>query len=212
MSTDERPAWASETPEMISYYDSVWGRPVTTEHAAFALIALEAFQSGLSWLTIWRRHEAFAEAFAGFDVDAVAAFDEARVQELLGNAAIIRNRRKIEATIANARATQALRDRVPELPSGEVEAGLPSLLWHYSVPTRLPESTDAGADGVEPAPTRSPESEALARQLKTYGFRQLGPVSLYSTLAAMGIINHHPYGSTRWKELEADRGRILGHA
>ena len=125
MATDRpRCAWATSAPEYVAYHDEEWGTPLRGERELFERLSLEAFQSGLSWLIILRKRPAFRTAFADFDVDAVAGFDAPDVDRLLGDQGIVRNRAKIEATIANAR---AVRDAVPE--------GLDELLWSYAPAT-----------------------------------------------------------------------------
>src|ERR671926_1182768 len=148
------------------YHDEEWGRPVTDERGLFERMALEGFQAGLSWLTILRKRDAFRAAFAGFDPDAVARFTERDVERLLGDAGIVRNRAKIEATIANAKATVALRDEGPTLPE---------LVWErYRPPPR-----DAPPETFADVPSQTPETKALATELKRRGFRFVGPTTLY---------------------------------
>jgi DNA-3-methyladenine glycosylase I len=161
------------------YHDEEWGRPVRDERGLFEKLSLEAFQSGLSWVTILRKREAFRAAFTGFDPAAVAAFGASDVQRLLTDAGIVRNRAKIEATIANAAATLALR-----------EAGEPldALVWaHRPEPRAAPRSF---AD----VPATVPESVALARLLKRNGFRFVGPTTLYALMQACGLVNDHLAG------------------
>lgn len=176
-----RPAWAASDPLLTRYYDEEWGMPVRDERGLFERLSLEAFQSGLSWATILRKREAFRAAFADFDPDAVAAFDDDDVARLMADAGIVRNRRKIDATIANARATVALRS----------EGGLPALIWSFR-PERTP-APEAPAD----VPTGSPESVALARALKARGFRHVGPTTMFALMEAVGIVDTHLVGSHR---------------
>jgi DNA-3-methyladenine glycosylase I len=161
------------------YHDDEWGRPVRDERALFEKLSLEAFQSGLSWVTILRKREAFRTAFVGFEPAAVAAFGPADVERLLVDAGIVRNRAKIEATIANAAATLALR-----------EAGEPldELVWsHRPAPRPAPA---AFAD----VPATVPESVALAKLLRRRGFRFVGPTTLYALMQADGLVNDHLAG------------------
>ncbi|GAA2083356.1 DNA-3-methyladenine glycosylase I [Aeromicrobium halocynthiae] len=176
-----RPVWAASDPMLRAYYDTEWGMPVRDERGLFERLSLEAFQSGLSWAIILRKREGFRAAFDGFDPDLVAAYDEHDVDRLLGDAAIVRNRAKIEATITNARATVDLRSR----------GGLPDLVWSHR-PARTPEPRTF-AD----VPTTSPESEALARALRREGFRFVGPTTMFALMEAVGIVDTHLVGSHR---------------
>ena len=176
-----RPGWASSDTMLRDYYDTEWGVPVRDERGLFERLSLEAFQSGLSWATILRKREAFRAAFAGFDPDAVAAFGEADVDRLLGDAGIIRNRAKIEATIRNAAATISLRG----------EGGLPRLIWSFR-PDRTPVPRT-----MEEVPTTSDESRAMARELKRRGFSFVGPTTAFALMEAVGIVDTHLVGSHR---------------
>lgn len=168
-----RPAWAESDPLLREYYDHEWGFPVRDTPGIFERIALEGFQSGLSWLTVLRKREALRAAFAGFDPDAVARFTADDVERLLTDPAIVRNRRKIEAAVTNARATVALTEQGVDLAE---------LVWSFR-----PEDAQAPA---EARPSRSPESEALALELKSHGFTFVGPVTMYALMEAVGIIDH----------------------
>lgn len=176
-----RPAWASVDPLLRDYYDTEWGMPVRDEQGLFERLSLEAFQSGLSWATILRKRPAFRAAFDGFDPDRVASYDDGDVGRLLGDAGIVRNRRKVEATIANAAATIALR------PDG----GLAELVWSFQ-PAMTP--TPRTHDEI---PTTSPESVALARELKRRGFRHVGPTTMFALMEAVGIVDTHLVDSHR---------------
>jgi len=177
-----RSSWADTDPLLTEYYDTEWGMPVTDERGVFERLTLEAFQSGLSWLTILRKREAFREVFSGFAPDVVARFDTADIERLLANEAIIRNRRKIESTIQNARATLALHDQ------GE---SLSSLVWSF-----MPERSPAPRTDAE-VPSQSPESAALANELKRRGFRFVGPTTSYALMCAIGIVDVHLVSSHR---------------
>jgi DNA-3-methyladenine glycosylase I len=167
-------------PAMERYHDEEWGFPVLDERGLFERMSLEAFQSGLSWRTILRKRDAFRAAFAGFDPDAVARFADADVERLLDDASIVRNRAKIEATLANARATVALR-----------AAGEPlELLIRAHAPK--PQDPPPAAWGQVPAKT--PETVALARELKRRDFRFVGPTTLYALMQACGLVNDHLAG------------------
>ena len=176
-----RPAWASVDPLLRDYYDTEWGMPVRDEQGLFERLSLEAFQSGLSWATILRKRPAFRAAFDDFDPDRVASYDDGDVGRLLGDAGIVRNRRKVEATIANAAATIALR------PDG----GLAELVWSFQ-PAMTP--TPRTHDEI---PTTSPESVALARELKRRGFRHVGPTTMFALMEAVGIVDTHLVDSHR---------------
>ncbi|WP_375002461.1 DNA-3-methyladenine glycosylase I [Aeromicrobium sp. CTD01-1L150] len=176
-----RPPWAATDPLLREYYDTEWGMPVRDEQGLFERVSLEAFQSGLSWATILRKRPAFREAFDHFSPDAVAAYGDADVARLMADAAIVRNRAKIEATIANAHATVALRD----------QGGLVDLIWSFR-PDRTP-----APRSVEEVPTRSAESEALAKALRREGFRFVGPTTMFALMEAIGIVDTHLVGSHR---------------
>jgi DNA-3-methyladenine glycosylase I len=163
-------------PLYEAYHDEEWGFPVTDERGLFERLCLEGFQSGLSWLTILRKREAFRAAFAGFEPDAVARFGAGDVERLLGDAGIVRNRAKIEATIANARATIDLRD-----------AGTP---LHEIVWAHRPQAGPAPTSFAD-VPAQIPEAAALAKALKRAGFRFLGPTTVYAAMQACGLVNDH---------------------
>jgi DNA-3-methyladenine glycosylase I len=164
--------WESKDPAYNAYHDLEWGRPVRDERGLLERLCLEGFQSGLSWLTILRKRESFRAAFAGFDPDAVSRFGDADVERLLGDAGIVRHRGKIEAAIANARATVALR-----------EAGTPlqELVWEYR------------RDGAAPATwaAETPGSRELSKRLRGAGFRFVGPTTVYAAMQACGVVNDH---------------------
>jgi DNA-3-methyladenine glycosylase I len=170
---DGRCWWATSAPEYIAYHDEEWGRPVHDDRALFEKLSLEAFQSGLSWLTILRKREHFRAAFAGFDIERVAAFGEADVERLLGDVGIVRNRSKIEATIANARAAL------------ELDVGFGELLWSFAPPRRTRPRTEAEV------PASTPESTAMARELKRRGFRFVGPTTAYALMQGCGLVDDH---------------------
>jgi DNA-3-methyladenine glycosylase I len=173
--------WETSDPAYNAYHDEEWGRPVRDEHGLYERLCLEGFQSGLSWLTILRKRESFRTAFAGFDPDRVARFGERDVERLLGDAGIVRHRGKIEAAIANARATVALRDATP----------LHELLWSYT-PER------SGRPGTEGA-------AALAKELRRRGFRFVGPTTVLSAMQACGVVNDHIADCWVRQDVEAER-------
>jgi DNA-3-methyladenine glycosylase I len=171
----ERCGWATSAPEYVAYHDEEWGTPLHGETALFERMSLEAFQSGLSWLVILRKRPAFRAGFAGFEVDAVAGFDAGDVDRLLADAGIVRNRAKIEATIANAR---AVRDAVPE--------GLDELLWSFA-----PAGPRVRPATLADVPATSAESRAMAKELKRRGFRFVGPTTAYALMQATGMVDDH---------------------
>lgn len=176
-----RPAWAAVDPLLRDYYDTEWGMPVRDEQGLYERISLEAFQSGLSWATILRKRPAFRAAFHDFDPDAVAAFTQDDEGRLLADAGIVRNRRKIRATITNARATVALRG----------EGGLADFVWAFR-----PATTPAPRTPAE-VPTRSAESEALSKALRSKGFAFVGPTTMFALMEAVGIVDTHLMASHR---------------
>ena len=183
-----RPTWASHDELLRSYYDAEWGRPVHDEVGVFERLVLEGFQAGLSWRTVLAKRGAFRAAFAGFSPDRVAAFTGDDIERLSTNPEIIRNRRKIESAISNARATVAMRS------SGDSSHGpthLGELVWSYR-PTCDPRPRSQGE-----VPTQLPESVALAKDLKDRGFRFVGPTTMLALMAAIGIVNTDIVGTHR---------------
>ncbi|MFF0284938.1 DNA-3-methyladenine glycosylase I [Streptomyces sp. NPDC005262] len=171
-----RCSWALSTDDYLVYHDTEWGRPVHGDDALFERLCLEAFQSGLSWLTILRRREGFRSAFAGFKIHAVAEFTDADKERLLADAGIIRNRAKIEATLANAKA-------LADWPDGELDA----LIWSYAPdPATRPAPRTLGD-----VPAVTPESTALAKDLKKRGLRFIGPTTAYALMQACGLVDDH---------------------
>src|SRR3954469_3674209 len=187
---DELRCFGADDPLYRAYHDDEWGRPVRDERGLFERISLEAFQSGLSWLTILRKRDAFRAAFAGFDPEAVARFGDDDVARLLGDAGIVRNRLKVEATLANARAFVALRA------AGEPLDAV--VLAHRPPPRAAPVSF---AD----VPALTPETAALAKELKRRGLRFVGPTTLYALMQACGLVDDHLAGCPVRADVEADR-------
>jgi DNA-3-methyladenine glycosylase I len=169
--------WGLSTPDYVAYHDEEWGRPLHGDVALFERLTLEAFQSGLSWITILRKRPAFRAAFAGFDPAVVAQYDDGDVARLLADAAIVRNRAKVLATIANARAVMAL---------GEP---LDQLLWSFAPSPRRPAPRTVGD-----VPAFSDESTVMAKALKKRGFRFLGPTTAYALMQATGMVDDHLAG------------------
>jgi DNA-3-methyladenine glycosylase I len=175
--------WGDSTPDYRAYHDTEWGMPVSDDRVLFEKLCLEGFQSGLSWLTILRKREAFRRAFEGFDHERVARFGERDVERLLGDASIVRHRGKIEAAIENAR-------RMVELL--EAEGALAAYVWGFepdamSRPARL--TWEALVEM-----SQTPESRALAKDLKRRGWRFVGPTTVYAFMQAMGLVNDHLHG------------------
>jgi DNA-3-methyladenine glycosylase I len=168
-----RCGWGGSTPEYALYHDNEWGRPLHGDDPLFERVCLEAFQSGLSWLTILRKRENFRRAFAGFAIERVAAFTDADTERLLADPGIVRNRAKIAAAVANARA------------AAELPAGLSELLWSFAPPGR-PRPVS-----LADVPATSPESVAMAKELKRRGFRFVGPTTAYALMQATGMVDDH---------------------
>ncbi len=171
--------WGLSTPDYVTYHDTEWGHPLHGDQVLFERVTLEAFQSGLSWLTILRRREGFRAAFAGFRIERVAAFTDADRERLLADTGIIRNRAKIDATIANARAALDL--------AGSYEGGLDALIWSHAPDPAARPAPRTTAD----VPAVTPESTALAKDLKKRGFRFVGPTTAYALMQACGLVNDH---------------------
>jgi DNA-3-methyladenine glycosylase I len=181
--------WESADPAYNTYHDEEWGRPVVDEAGIYERLCLEGFQSGLSWLTILRKRENFRVAFASFDPEKVARFGSRDIERLLGDAGIVRHRGKIEAAIANAQATLALR-----------EAGTPleELVWSFR--------RDGGARTTWVSQT--PESVELSKRLRAAGFRFVGPTTVYATMQAIGVVNDHLADCFVREEVEQERAAI----
>ncbi len=176
-----RCGWCLGSPDYEAYHDHEWGRPVVDDTKIFEKLCLEAFQSGLSWLTILRKRENFRRAFRGFDARTMASFGADDVDRLLEDASIVRNRAKIEASIANARATlQVQRDR----------GSLADLVWAFAPARR----GRAAPETLGTVASRTPESTALAKALKGYGFRFVGPTTAYAAMQSLGLVNDHLAG------------------
>ena len=182
--------WADSAPEYRAYHDREWGFPVADDFRLFEKLSLEGFQAGLSWLTILRKRENFRRAFAGFDFNAVARFGQRDVERLLGDASIIRHRGKIEAVINNAAGAVDL---------VEAEGSLASYLWRFE-PGRRPGRVDR-----RDVAAATPESRALAKDLKRRGWRFVGPTTVYAFMQAEGLVNDHMTGCAA--RAEATRAR-----
>jgi DNA-3-methyladenine glycosylase I len=180
--------FGADDPLYRTYHDDEWGRPVRDDRGLYERISLEAFQSGLAWITILRKRDAFRAAFAGFDAEAVAQYGEQDVARLMADAGIVRNRLKVEATIANARALVALHD---------AGRSLTDLVWSHAPPPRAAPQSSADV------PALTPESTALAKALKRDGFRFIGPTTAYASMQACGLVNDHLAGCVARKATEA---------
>jgi len=165
--------WVGSDPLYVRYHDEEWGRELRGEDALFERICLEAFQSGLAWITILRKREGFRAAFAGFEIAKVAKFGEKDVARLLADESIVRNRAKINAAITNAKAAQAL------------DGALTDLIWSHA-PTNRPRP-----QAITEIPATTPESIALAKSLKKVGFAFVGPTTAYALMQACGLVNDH---------------------
>lgn len=178
----ERCAWPGDDPLLVEYHDDEWGVPVRDEAGLFEALTLESAQAGLSWRTVLARRAGYRAAFAGFDAEAVAAFDVADVARLLTDDGIIRHRGKIEATIHNAGRVLALR----------ADGGLPALVWDRpDVPFVRRPTTVAGV------PATDPIGDAVARDLRHAGFRFVGPTTAYAFCQAVGLVDDHEAGCFR---------------
>ena len=180
--SDGRPRcwWGASTPDYERYHDEEWGRPVRDDRGLYERMVLEGFQSGLSWLTILRKRENFRAAFAGFDIEVVAAFGDRDVERLLGDAGIVRHRGKIEAAIANAKAAAEMHA------NGE---SLSELVWSFA-----PDGRRRAPRSAEDLPAITPESTALSKELKKRGFRFVGPTTAYALMQACGLVDDHLEG------------------
>jgi DNA-3-methyladenine glycosylase I len=172
-----RCSWGGSTPDYVPYHDCEWGRPVRGDDELFERMCLEAFQSGLSWITILRKREAFRAAFAGFRIDKVAAFSEADATRLMADPGIVRNRMKVDAAMHNARV------------AADLPGGLAELLWGFA-PDPRPARPRGGAD----VPATTPGSTAMAKELKRRGFKFVGPTTAYALMQATGMVDDHLAG------------------
>lgn len=186
----ERCFWAGTDPLYIAYHDAEWGRPVADDRRLFEKLCLEGFQSGLSWLTILKKRENFRAAFAGFDIEKIAAFAEDDIARLLADSGIVRHRGKIESTINNARRAIPLREEF---------GSLAAYFWSFEPPRR----TEPVTRGTIPAETDV--SKRLSKDLKRRGFSFVGPTTAYAFMQAMGLVNDHVEGCFCCAEAEAAR-------
>lgn len=175
--------WCGDDPLYVAYHDDEWGRALRDERALYEKVCLEGFQSGLAWITILRKREAFRAAFAGFDPEVVAGFDEPDVERVLGDAGIVRHQGKIRATIANAQAVLAMR---------EAGTSLVEVVWSHQPPPRPTPLTDRS--GI---PAQTPASVALAKELRGWGVRFFGPTTAYALMQSAGLVDDHLEGCHR---------------
>lgn len=187
--------WAEADPSVADYHDTEWGVPVVDERGLYRALVLEGAQAGLSWRTVWRRHDAYRRAFCDFDPEAVARFDDAEVARIVADGEVIAHRGKVESAVANARATLALR---------RDGTGLAELLWG-AVGGRPRANTWRVAAEV---PARTPASEAMSRDLRRRGFRFVGPTICYALMQATGMVNDHLVGCWRWAAVGAEGRRV----
>ena len=191
-----RCGWAGTDASYVAYHDDEWGRPVVDDVRIYEKLCLEGFQSGLSWLTILRKRPAFRDAFAGFEPAVVAGFDASDVERLLADAGIVRHRGKIEAAIANARATQATQEQ---------HGALAAFVWSFE-PKRRGRAAPARLGDL---PASTPESAALSKGLRQLGFRFVGPTTAYAAMQSLGLVNDHLAGCHARRPCEEER-RALG--
>ena len=175
--------WCDDDPLYVDYHDREWGRPLRDERALFELLCLEGFQAGLAWITILRKRVAFREAFAGFDPEVVARYDQRDVDRLLLDPGIVRHRGKITATIANAQAVGAMHD---------AGTSLTQIAWSHAPEARREAPEDRG--GI---PAQTPESTELARRLRTWGMRFVGATTVYAFMQSAGLVDDHVQGCHR---------------
>lgn len=191
-----RCAWSLRSPEYVTYHDLEWGRVMFDDVRIYEKLCLEGFQSGLSWLTILRKREGFRRAFCGFDPARVASFGEHDVARLLEDTSIVRHRGKIEATVANARATLEVQAQV---------GSLAALVWSFEPPRKgrpVPRMLDD-------LPGSTPESVAMSKALRRFGFRFVGPTTAYAAMQSLGIVNDHLHGCHARTPCENDRRAAL---
>ena len=174
----ERCAWAGDDPQMVAYHDDEWGRPLHDERRLFEMLCLEGAQAGLAWSTILRRRDGYREAYDGFDVERIAAYDDARQAELLTDTRIIRNRAKVRAFRDNATATLRLREEA---------GGLDAYLWGFVDGVPLVDRFET----MDQIPAETPLAAELSNDLKRRGFRFVGPVIVYALMQSVGLVNDH---------------------
>ena len=191
MAPDTRCDWAGTDPLYVAYHDDEWGTPERDDQKLFEFVVLESAQAGLSWITILRKRENYRKAFSGFDPEKVARFTPARVERLLQNKGIVRNRQKIDAAIGNARISLGLRDEF---------GSLAGYFWNFVDDTPVVNRFKTMAD----IPATTPVSEAMAKDMKARGFKFFGPTIAYAHMQAMGLVNDHVLSCFRWSQVQQD--------
>ena len=189
---ETRCGWVGDDPLYVAYHDTEWGVPEWDDRALFEKLVLDSFQSGLSWLIILRKRDGFRAAFDGFDPERIAAYGPKDVARLLADPGIVRNRAKIEATVANARAWLEIAER---------DGGFSQFLWSFVGGRPRVNSWRTLAD----VPAQTPESQAMSKALKERGFRFVGPTVCYAVMQAVGMVNDHLVDCFRYRHLTADR-------
>ena len=184
-----RCSWGNGTPEYAAYHDDEWGRPVDDDRRLFEKLSLEGFQSGLSWITILRKREVFREVFEGFDIGRVAQFDDGDVARMLDDARIVRHQGKIRSTINNAQRSLDVIDDV---------GSLGALVWSFEP-----------APATQTQAVSTPESGALAKELKRRGFTFVGPTTAYAFMQSMGLVNDHAEACAVRTAVEAERANFV---
>lgn len=187
--TIARCSWCGSDPLYTAYHDQEWGVPLHDDRKLFEFLTLEGAQAGLSWITILRKREAYRRAFAGFDPELVARFDDVKQAELLGDAGIVRNRLKIASTIGNARAFLAVQEEF---------GSFDSYLWSFVNGTPLQNNRLTLKD----VPASTPLSDTISKELKRRGFRFVGSTIIYALMQAVGLVNDHTTDCFRWRELQ----------
>jgi DNA-3-methyladenine glycosylase I len=188
-----RRCWGDGDERVAAYHDHEWGRPVTSERGLYERVCLEAFQSGISWSVVLAKRPGLREALAGFDPERLAGWGPAEIERLLGDPRVIRNRRKLQAVVDNARATLALRTSA---------GGLPELVWSLRPPPAPAPLT------LAELPARTPASGELAARLRRHGFRFVGPTTAYALMQACGLVNDHLAGCWVRTEVEAEQAAV----
>jgi len=190
MATDSRCDWAGTDPLYVAYHDDEWGTPERDDQKLFEFVVLESAQAGLSWITILRKRENYRKAFSGFDPEKVAGFTPAKVERLLQDKGIVRNRQKINAAIGNARISLGLRDEF---------GSLADYFWNFVDDTPVVNRFKTMAD----IPATTPVSEAMAKDMKARGFKFFGPTIAYAHMQAMGLVNDHVLSCFRWSQVQS---------